>query len=260
PAAARGVGEAGVRLALLVHGEHEQAVAHDRARRPDVGLGEAAAVVAGAHVDAAVGVEVVVAAALPGRGLEGQLDAALELVATRAGHGVDDAAGAAPELDRIAAGLDLELAEERERRGREAVAAVEVGDVQAVDEDRVLGDRGAAEGDAAEGGVALDHARGQLGHRAQALLHRQAGDLIAGDVGGGLGGAHVHAVHDAVADDGHGAEVGDAALRAQVDVGGAAQAHADAHRRAHRLAAAHHLQVVVTHLQLAEAVAAVGAR
>src|SRR5690606_15753039 len=194
-------GVLGIAVALLVHGEQEQAVADERTGRPHVGLGEAAAITAAA-VDrggsGAVGVlagdDAIPAGGLPRFRLERQLHAAFELVAARARDRVDHAAGGTAELDRVAAGLDLVLLEERERRGGIALAAVEVGDVEAVDEDGVLGHRGAAERNAAERRVAGDHARGQQRHRAQALLHRKARPLLAGDVGRRLGGVHVDAV------------------------------------------------------------------
>src|SRR5690606_13421592 len=148
--------------------------------------------------------------------------AGVELVGARTGDRVDHATGAAAELGRVAAGLDLELVVEIERNRRVALAAIRVGDVQAVDVDDVLGNRGTAEGQSAEGRARGDHARGKQRDRAQALVDRQARDLLAGDVGGRFGGVDVHAVDHARADHLHRGEV-DRALAGQVDHGGAAQ-------------------------------------
>src|SRR3546814_12410689 len=83
----------------------------------------------------------------------------MEFVAARARHGVDDTTGAAAELRRIAAGLDLELFVERERNRRIPLATVGVGDVQAVDVDLVLGTGRTTEREAAEGGARTPHPR-----------------------------------------------------------------------------------------------------
>ena len=98
----------------------------------------------------AVAIEVVRLRALQRARLPGDFGAELEFVRAGARHGVDDAAGGAAELDRVAAGLDLELLVERVRHGRGADAVVEVRDVEAVDVDGVLGDRRAAERHAAD--------------------------------------------------------------------------------------------------------------
>src|SRR3546814_9904748 len=89
-------------------------------RSPDVGLVERAVVAAPAIalVDGAVPVELVIPCRCPGRRLHREFGAGMELVAARARHGVDDTTGAAAELRRIAAGLDLELFVERERNRR----------------------------------------------------------------------------------------------------------------------------------------------
>src|SRR5690606_38594707 len=120
-------------------GEEEQPVLEQRTGEPTVHLGEVRPVAAAADVgrrelrrvfmfeDTILGV-----AAHPFR-FEGQLHAAMELVAAGTDGRVDDAAGAATEFDRITAGLDLELVEESERRGGTALAPVDVGDVQAID-------------------------------------------------------------------------------------------------------------------------------
>ena len=107
------------------------------------------------------------------RGSQTSFGAELEFVGARAGHRIDHAAGGAAELDRIAAGLDLEFLVESERHRGEAVAVVEVGDVEAIDVDGVLGHGRAAEGDAAEA-VALDQAGRQQRDRRDVTLHRQA--------------------------------------------------------------------------------------
>src|SRR5690606_34227155 len=248
-----GVDVARIAVALLVHREEEQAVLQDRARRPHVGLVERGVVAAAAValVDGAVLVELVLPGRGPGIRLDGELGAGVELVAARAGHGVDHAAGAAAELGRVAAGLDLELLVERERHRRVALATVRVGDVEAVDVDHVLGHRGTAEAEAAEGGARVDDARRQQRNRAQALVHGQARQLLAGDVGGGLGRVHVHAVDYARADHLHGGQV-DGALRVEVDLGGAAQRDGDRDRRARPGG-----QGVLARRQLADAVVAV---
>src|SRR3546814_9866054 len=80
-----------------------------------------------ALVDGAVPVELVIPCRCPGRRLHREFGAGMELVAARARHGVDDTTGAAAELRRIAAGLDLELFVERERNRRIALATVGVG-------------------------------------------------------------------------------------------------------------------------------------
>src|SRR5690606_25261861 len=113
PAGAGVEGVARIDLLLLVHGEQEQAVVDQRAGGPDVALDQAAAVAAGAvvHRHRVAGAVHVVEAVVLGGGaerlrLEGELHAAAHLVAAGAGDRVDHAAGAAPELDRVAAGLD----------------------------------------------------------------------------------------------------------------------------------------------------------
>ncbi len=150
PGAAIGRGVVAAVVAVLVHGEQEQRVLDDRARTPDVGLEERVVVTAAVGVRGAVAVEVVTPAGTPRAGLGGHFHAALELVAARAGDRIDDTAGGAAELDRVAAGLDLELVEEGERCGAEAAPGVHVGDVEAVDEHCVLGHRRTGEGQAAE--------------------------------------------------------------------------------------------------------------
>src|SRR5690606_27740979 len=94
--------------------------------------------------------KVVVSVALEEARLPHGFGTELELVRAGAGDGVDDAAGRAAELHGVAARLDLELLVECVRYGREADAAVEVRDVEAVDVDGVLRHRRAAEGGAAE--------------------------------------------------------------------------------------------------------------
>uniref|UniRef100_A0A914YIC1 Uncharacterized protein n=1 Tax=Panagrolaimus superbus TaxID=310955 RepID=A0A914YIC1_9BILA len=89
----------------------------------------------------AIAVEMIAATGAPRTGLGGDFNAAFELVAARTGHCIDHATGGAAELDRVATGLDLEFLEEGERRGAEATTGIHVGDIQAVDEDRVLGHR-----------------------------------------------------------------------------------------------------------------------
>lgn len=266
PRGATGVGVARAVVPLLEHGEQEQLVLHDRSGSPDVGLAEGAPVLAGAVIDrhriaVRIGVveQVIIGRRAPGFRLEGHFDTALELVAARARHRIDHATGTATEFHRVTAGLDLEFLEERERRSGEALATVEVGDVQAIDEYRVLGHRRAAEGNAAEAGVAADHARCEQGDRAEILRHRQAGQFLTVDGGGRLRRTHVHAVDHARTHHLHGVEVHHAAVAAQVDGGGAAQRDVDGHGFAHILAVALDLQLVVTHRQLAQAVAAVAA-
>src|SRR5690606_17529153 len=102
-----GIDVARVAVAHFVHGEEEQPVLHDRAGCPDVCLVERTVVTAPAIalVDSAVAVELVVARGRPGRRLERDLGAGVEFVAAGAGHGVDDAAGAASELRRVSTGL-----------------------------------------------------------------------------------------------------------------------------------------------------------
>src|SRR3546814_12308425 len=95
----------------------------------------------------------------------------MELVAARARHGVDDTTGAAAELRRIAAGLDLELFVERERHRRIPLATVGVGDVQAVDVDPVLGHGRTTERESADGGARSHPARPQPRTRPQALVN-----------------------------------------------------------------------------------------
>src|SRR5690606_26599248 len=92
PAGATGVAVLGIAVAGLVHGEQEQAVLDDRARAPDVRLGEAAPVAAGAAGvgrGGAVGVGrlevVVLRAGLPCGRLEVELHDTLEPVSARAG-------------------------------------------------------------------------------------------------------------------------------------------------------------------------------
>src|SRR5690606_9467307 len=138
PGGAGVAGVLGIRVAKLVHREQEQAVADQGTRSPDIGLVEAAAVAAapvdrggGGAVRVFAGDDPVLARSLPRVGFEGQLDATFELVASRAGHCVDHAAGGAAELDRIATGLDLVFLEEREWCGGIALAPVEIGDVEA---------------------------------------------------------------------------------------------------------------------------------
>ena len=183
----------------------------------------------------------------------------MELIAARPGHRVDHATGAAAELDRVAAGLDLELVEEREWRSGETLPPIEVGDVEAIDEHRVLGHRRAAEGDAAEAGVAADHARRQQRHRSQALVHRHPRQFFAVDVGGRLGGEDIHAIDDAVSHNLDRVEVGHAAFGTQVDGGGAAQRHIDRRSVTDRLPVAEQLQAVVTDRQLGQAIGAIAA-
>src|SRR5690606_17220623 len=124
-------------------------------------------------------------------------------------------------------------------------------DVEAVDVDHVLGHRGTAEAEAAEGGARVDHARREQRDRAQVLVDGQAGQLLAGDVGGGFGRVHVHAVDHARADHLHGGQV-DGALGVEVDLGGTAQRDVDRDR-----VASSRGQGVVAGRQLADAVVAV---
>src|SRR6185312_9978267 len=121
--------------------------------------------------------------------------AELELVRARARDGVDDAAGGAAELHRVAARLDLELLVKRVRHRGEADAVVEVRDVEAVDVDGVLRDRGAAEGDAIE--LALADAGREVRNRQQVALDRQPLELLTRDVRGDLRGAEVDRSDDA---------------------------------------------------------------
>src|SRR5688500_12213695 len=94
-------------------------------------------------------------------GLQHGFGTELELIGARSGDRIDHAAGGTPELDRVAAGLDLESLVERERYGRESDAVVEVRDIQAVDVDGVFRHGRTAERNATE--LALDQARGQKG-------------------------------------------------------------------------------------------------
>jgi len=189
--------------------------------------------------------------------LERCLQAAMELVAARTHGSVDHAAGAAPELDRVAARLDLELVEEAERGGRIALAPVDVGDVQAVDVDLVLRDGRAAERQSAEHRVAGDDAGREERHRTQRLVHRQPREFLAGNIRGGLGRIDVDAVHHLGADDLHRVEVGQVAAAAQVHGRRAAERDLDGVGRADDLAAARHLQRVIANGQLAQAIGAV---
>src|SRR5262249_24012857 len=79
----------------------------------------------------------------------------------------------------------------------EAIAVVEIRDVEAVDVERVLGDRRAAEGDAVEIAVALVEARRQEGDGRHVALHGQTDQVFPGDVRRGLDRAHIYAAHDA---------------------------------------------------------------
>src|SRR5690606_13062188 len=122
------------------------------------GLHETTAVVTGPDIGPAILVVVIIRFRAESSRLESDGNATLEIIAARAADRVDHTAGGTTELGRIAARLDLEFFEERKWRTREALPLVEIGDGQAVDEDRVLGDRRAAERDAAERGVSADHA------------------------------------------------------------------------------------------------------
>src|SRR5690606_40529918 len=71
-------------------------------------------------VAVAVLVEAVLGLGLQRARFPDRLDAVVELVGAAAGDGVDDAAGGAAELDRVAAGLDLELFVEAEGQDRKS--------------------------------------------------------------------------------------------------------------------------------------------
>ena len=257
PGTADAIGEARFAVPEFVHGEQEQAVLDDRPRRPSIQLGKALHVAARARINVApdrVGIEVVLCLCTEGSRFERELESGLEFVAPGSGYGIDHAAGAAAELDRITAGLDLEFLEERERRGGKTLAAIEVGDVQPVDEDRVFRNGGTAERDAAEGRIAADHARREKCDAAQRLRHRQATDFLAGNVGGGFSGAHVDPVYHPRAEHLHRIQVGEAAIIPQIDGGRATQRHADGDRLSNGLLAASDLQGVIPGRQLPEAI------
>src|SRR5699024_9816466 len=111
---------------------------------------------------------------------------------TRTHHGVDHTAGGTSVFHGVAAGLDLELLVKGIRRFGKAVAVVEVGDVEAVDVERVLGNGRAAEGKTTEGSVSALHARCHQGDGGDVALHRNALQLLARDVHGrSLGRADV---------------------------------------------------------------------
>src|SRR5690606_17300371 len=136
-----------VAVAPLVHGEEEQLVPDDRTGRPHVGLVERTTAAAGeaALVHHAAGMAAYLLVGHPSPPLDDDLPTGKDIVAAGTGHGVDHAAGAAAELCRVAAGLDLELLVERERHRREALPAIRVGHVQPVDVGHVLRHRRTAE-------------------------------------------------------------------------------------------------------------------